>query len=83
MSAAEVKAPTSLPEPAVGDVLNQLDLVVKFTEHVRGHEALSFSDDYMNGYVQGLTSFRRYVRSQDFPHIVRITKETPTNAHRA
>ena len=80
MSAAPVKSP---PAPTVGDVLNQLDLVVKFVEHARKHEVLTQSDDFMAGYVTGLTSFRRYLRSQDFPHIVRITKETPTNAHRA
>lgn len=78
MSAAEVK-----DAPTVGDVLNQLDLVVKYTEHAVRTEALARSDDFMDGYVQGLTSFRRYVRSADFPHIVRITKEIPTHAHRA
>lgn len=70
-------------EPTVADVLNQLDLVIKFTECVRRNDVMSFSEDFMDGYVKSLQSFRRYVRSQDFPHIVRITKETPTNAHRA
>ncbi len=73
---------TPPPAPTVGDVLNQLDLVVKFTEHARAHEVLAMSDEFMAGYVMGLTSFRRYLRSADFPHIVRITKETPTHAHR-
>lgn len=80
MSAAEVKpSPTA---PTAGDVLKQLDLVVKFTEHAMRHDVLDYSDDFMAGYVKGLSSFRRYLRSADFPHIVRITKETPTNAYR-
>lgn len=69
-------------EPSVGDVLNQLDLVVKFTEHARTHDVLAQSDEFMDGYVKGLDSFRRFVRSSDFPHIVRVTKETSHHARR-
>lgn len=80
MSSAKVTPP---PASSVGDVLNQLDLLVKFTEHARDHEVLAHSDEFMKGYLTGLSSFRRYLRSSEFPHIVRITKETPTNAYRS
>lgn len=74
--------PASAP-PSVGDVLNQFDIVIKFTEQAVAHDVLDYSDELMRGYLMGLTSFRRYLRSADFPQIVRATKETPTHAPRA
>ncbi len=72
MSASEVKA---------SDVLSHLDEVVSLTRRARAMPG-PYSPEFMDGYLRALTDFRRYVRSQDFPHIVAITKETSNNAPR-
>lgn len=82
MSAAKVKSASSAP--TASDILNQLDLVIKFTQNVITDGSLpEYPEDYMHGYLNGLSHFRRYVRSNDFPTIISTIKETPKNAHRS